>query len=134
MADVKTVPTGASAASLVAGIEDDQQRADAEVLLTLLGDMTGEQPVVWGTSIIGFGRSHYRYASGREGDTFIIGFSARKQNLSLYVGGLDQHQALLEQLGKHSVGKGCLYVKRLSDVNLAILRRLFETSIQQSRR
>jgi hypothetical protein len=89
---------------------------------------------MWGPSIIGFGRSHYKYASGREGDTFIIGFSPRKQNLSLYVGSLDQQQALLDQLGKHSLGKGCLYINRLSDVDLAVLKRLLEAAIKQRRR
>lgn len=134
MADVKTVPTLASVASFVAAIEDHQKRADSDVLLKLLADITSEQPVMWGPSIIGFGRSHYRYASGREGDTFIVGFSLRKQNLSLYVGGLDRHAALLERLGNHSVGKGCLYIKRLSDVDLAVLRCLLEVAVKQPRR
>jgi len=118
----------------VAAIEDHQKRADSDVLLKLLADITSEQPVMWGPSIIGFGRSHYRFASAREGDTFIVGFSPRKQNLSLYVGGLDRHAALLERLGNHSVGKGCLYIKRLSDVDLAVLRRLLEVAVKQPRR
>jgi hypothetical protein len=134
MADVKTVPTSASAASFLAAIGDDQKRADSETLATMLAEITGEPPVMWGASIIGFGSTHYRYASGREGDTCVVGFSPRKQALTLYIGALEQKQALLEQLGKHSVGKGCLYVKRLSDVDLAVLRRLLEASAQRPRR
>lgn len=134
MAEVKTVPTSASAASFVAAIVDRQKRADAEVLLQLLADITNQPAVMWGSSIIGFGQSHYRYASGREGDTFIVGFSPRKQNLVVYVGELDQHQDLLGQLGTHSVGKGCLYIKRLSDIDLAVLRRFLEAATRRPRR
>ena len=130
VAEAKTTPTRAPVSAFIDSIEDVQKKADSEQLVRLLGDVTGEQPVMWGPSIVGFGQHHYRYASGREGDTFILGFSPRKQNLTLYLPGyLERYQDLLGQLGKHSVGKGCLYVKRLSDVDQAALRRLLETAV-----
>jgi Domain of unknown function (DU1801) len=127
--DVKTAPTGADAAQFIASIEDPQKREDSRTLLKLLGDITGEPAVMWGSSIVGFGSYHYRYASGHEGDACIIGFSPRKQSLTIYLSsGLEQHAALLAQLGKHSVGKGCLYIKRLSDVDPGVLSRLLEAA------
>jgi hypothetical protein len=93
----------------ISSIDDSQKRADSEALVALMQDITGEPPRMWGSSIVGFGDYHYKYASGREGDTFVLGFSPRKQSLTLYLPGyLEQHQALLSQLGKHSTGKGCL--------------------------
>jgi hypothetical protein len=89
---------------------------------------------MWGPSIIGFGSSHYSYASGPEGDTFIVGFSPRQQNLVLYVGMLEQHHQLLNRLGPHRLGKGCLYIKRLIDVDSAVLRQLLEEASQHPRR
>jgi hypothetical protein len=134
MPEGKTVPTGGAVADFVAGIEAPTKRADAYALLTLLTEVTGEQPAMWGPSLIGFGSSHYRYASGREGDTFIVGFSPRQQSLVLYIGMLDQRNELLNRLGPHKLGKGCLYIKRLSDVDSAVLRRLLEEASQQPRR
>lgn len=129
MAELKTKPTPAPVREFIETIEDPQKKTDAEQLVRLLGDVTGETPVMWGTSIVGFGHRHYRYASGREGDTFVLGFSPRKQNLTLYLPGyLERYEELLGQLGKHSVGKGCLYVKRLADIDQKVLRRLLETS------
>jgi hypothetical protein len=90
---------------------------------------------MWGTSIVGFGSFHYKGKSGREGDWPIIGFSPRKQNLSLYLMmyGFDRHAALLQKLGKHSLGKGCLYIKRLSDVDLPTLKKLIKASVKQQK-
>src|SRR4051812_8218369 len=110
MAERKTIPTGASVDELLASLDDPTKRADAEALVALMRDVTGEAPAMWGGNIIGFGSSHYRYASGREGDTFIIGFSPRKPSLVLYLGlGDDVHDLhdLLGQLGPHTMGKGC---------------------------
>ena len=92
--------------------------------------MTGEPPVLWGTSIVGFGTYHYRYESGREGDSALVGFSPRKGNLVLYlIGGFaDRHQKLLDELGPHKTGKGCLYLKNLADIDLDVLRRLVDRS------
>jgi hypothetical protein len=134
MPERKTVATGGSVAEFVASIEDPRKRADADALLTLLTSVTGQQPAMWGPSIIGFGSSHYSYASGREGDTFIVGFSPRQQNLVLYVGMLEQHHQLLNRLGPHRLGKGCLYIKRLIDVDSAVLRQLLEEASQHPRR
>jgi hypothetical protein len=132
--EVKTVPTDSSPASFVAGIADAQKRSDAQALIDLLGQITGEPPVMWGPSIVGFGRTHYVYESGREGDTFRVGFSPRKQNLALYIGAMDEQAALLDQLGPHSRGKGCLYIKRLRDVDHGVLKRLVEASVIRPRR
>jgi hypothetical protein len=87
------------------------------------------EPRMWGSSIVGFGSYHYRYESGREGDSILAGFSPRKQNLTIYsMGGVDPDDELLKKLGKHTNGKGCLYIKRLDDIDLAVLRRLIEAS------
>jgi len=123
----KTLPTEVEPDQFIAAIQDEQKRADARTLREMMGEITGEPAVMWGTSIVGFGTYHYRYASGHEGDTCLIGFSPRKQNLTIYFwNGVDAHNATLAELGKHSVGKGCLYIKRLSDVDPAVLRRLIE--------
>lgn len=107
-----------------------KRRDDARVLCALLAEITGQPPVIWGTSMIGFGSYHYRYASGREGDTFITGFSPRKQNLTLYImDGFERHAERLAQLGPHSLGKSCLYIKSLRDVDLGVLRAIVAESI-----
>lgn len=121
----KTVPNVRLVADFLAAVDDDARRADAEALCRLIADATGQEPVMWGPSIVGFGTTHYRYASGREGDTPTVGFSPRKQNLTLYLtGGLDPHADLLARLGKHTTGTGCLYLKRLSDIDLDALAEL----------
>jgi Domain of unknown function (DU1801) len=114
----KTQPTDASVAAFVAGIADERQRADSERLIAVMSDVTGEPATMWGPSIIGFGSYHYRYASGREGDAPLVGFSPRRSALTLYASADDDVRAkLLARLGPHKVGKGCVYVKRLSDVD-----------------
>ena len=133
MSELKTTPTTTDPAAFIAAIEDGQKRADSEVLITLLGEVTGEQPVMWGPSIVGFGKYRYRGASSG-GDWFVFGFSPRKQNLTLYLPGyLEQYSAELRALGKHTTGKGCLYVKRLADVDQTALRRLLEASLRWHR-
>ncbi len=108
-------------------IEHPQRRADAIEILDMLKKVTGEFPALWGNGIIGFGRYHYVYESGREGDWFLIGFSPRKQNLSLYImPGFARYEALLGQLGSYKTGKSCLYIKALADVDEAILLKLME--------
>jgi hypothetical protein len=114
----KTQPTDASVAAFVAGIPDQRQRADSERLIALMSEVTGEPATMWGPSIIGFGSYHYRYASGREGDAPLVGFSPRKTALTLYASADEEVRAdLLARLGPHKVGKGCVYLKRLSDVD-----------------
>jgi hypothetical protein len=127
----KTLPSSESAEAFIAAVPDDARREDAQKLCRLLAEWTGEQPVMWGTSIVGFGQYHYRYDSGHAGTAPLVGFSPRKANLVLYlVGGVhDRHPKLLEQLGPHKVGKGCLYLKRLDDVDHEALRALVDRTV-----
>lgn len=129
MAELKTKLTGADVTAFLNAIPDARQRADSIALVEMMRDVTGVAPRLWGENIVGFGDHHYKYASGREGDWFIVGFAPRKQNLTLYLTyGFEQDTELMAQLGKHSTGKACLYVKRLSDVNLDTLRELVRRS------
>lgn len=122
---MKTVPTDASVTAFLEAVPDERKRADAFALLDLMREATGEEPRMWGPSIVGFGTYHYRYPSGREGDMFLAGFSPRKGALSLYImAGFDEYEELMARLGKHSTGKACLYVKRLSDVDLPTLAEI----------
>lgn len=131
MAELKTVPTRASADKFIKGIKDEKKRADCYQILEMMKSATKAEPRMWGTSIVGFGKYHYAYDSGREGDWFITGFSPRKQNLTLYMmGGFDQFADLMEQLGKHSTGKGCLYINRLEDVDVKVLKKLITRSVK----
>ena len=122
---MKTVPTELSVADYFTAIADETRRTDCQTLVTLIGSVTQEPPVLWGTSIIGFGAYHYKYASGHEGDTMKIGLASRKEHFVLYgVIAYDHNTELLEQLGKCKHGKGCLYLKKLADVNLDVLRQM----------
>ncbi|MBB4948691.1 hypothetical protein F4556_004226 [Kitasatospora gansuensis] len=126
MAEPKTKPTATDPAAFLAAVPDER-RADAEALYALMAEVTGVPAVMWGGSIVGFGRYHYRYASGRGGDWPPVGFSPRKQALTLYVAeGFEPHRDLLARLGPHTTGKGCLYVKRLAALDQAVLRELVE--------
>lgn len=127
----KTQATQASVADFVASIDHEGRRADAHILLALYADVTGLEPQMWGPTIIGYGRYHYRYDSGREGDMCRAGFSPRKANLSLYLMGgycnpdtQARVDALRARLGKHKVGASCLYINKLADVDMAVLREL----------
>ncbi|HEY6627806.1 MAG TPA: DUF1801 domain-containing protein [Acidimicrobiia bacterium] len=130
MAENKTQQTKASVAQFLNNIPDDGQRKDSKELAKLMASITGEKPKMWGESIVGFGDLHYRSPSGREGDWFKVGFSPRKQNLTLYLALIDvaRHDDLLSKLGKHSTGKSCLYVKKLEDVDQEVLEELIETA------
>jgi hypothetical protein len=130
MPDNKTKPTGIGIRTFLDSVPDADKRADALTLIDMMQSATGEQPVMWGPSIIGFGSYHYRYASGREGDSPIVGFSPRNAALVLYiVTGFRGAEPLLARLGKHTTGKSCLYVRRLADVDLGILRQLVDQSV-----
>jgi len=132
MAELKTRPTDASVPEYLAAIEDPKRRADCEALVTLMREATGAEPVLWGPSIIGFGGYQYTYPDGRTMDWFPLGFSPRKQELALYlVGGLEQHSERLAQLGKYKTGKGCLYIKRLADIDVPTLRALLAQAVAQ---
>ena len=125
MAETKTKPTTASVDAFLDAIDPPSRRADARAVCALMARVSGEGPVMWGPSIVGFGQHHYTYASGREGDICRIGFSPRKAATVLYVAcDLDVHQDKLDRLGPHSRGVGCLYVKRLDKVDQAVLEEL----------
>jgi hypothetical protein len=130
MAELKTKPTNASVAAFVKKVTDVQKRADTQALVDLMTQATKCEPVMWGTSIIGFGCQTYQYASGQTGDWPIVGLSPRKQNLTLYImPGFDEHGPLLKKLGPHKTGKSCLYIKRLSDIDLPTLRKIVTGSV-----
>jgi hypothetical protein len=133
VAENKTQETDQSVQTFLEGVEDERKRADSFDLLQLIQEVTGEPPRMWGSAIVGFGKYHYRYDSGREGDSPLVGFSPRKQNLTLYVSDLDKLEGLLNRLGKHKTGKGCLYINRLADVDTTVLRELVERSYEQRR-
>jgi len=131
MADLKTAPTNADVRTFLDAIANDPRRQDCETLLRMMKRITRRNPVMWGPSIVGFGTYHYRYASGREGDWFLTGFSPRKQALTVYVmAGFKRYATLMKKLGRHSTGSSCLYLKRLDDVDLDVLEELIRESVQ----
>ena len=133
MAENKTVKTDASVDDYLAGIAGSRGE-DARALNDLLTKATGLEPALWGSSIVGFGDRHLVYESGRELDWFVLGFAARKQALTLYLTeGFEGYDELLERLGPHTTGVGCLYVKRLADVDSAVLTRIAERSVEYTR-
>lgn len=119
-----------SAEDFIAAIEHETRRADALVLLDLLGRLSGYKPKMWGPSIIGFGRYHYVYDSGRQGDSAVVGFSPRKANQVIYLmPGYEDLTEMLDRLGKHKIGKSCLYINKLADIDLEVLEEMIEHSI-----
>jgi hypothetical protein len=126
MAENKTKPTGAEVKSYFAAIKDEARRADCEELARIMTRATKEQPKMWGTSIVGFGSYHYKYESGREGDSCLVGFASRKSDIAIYGLGsfAAQKPGLVSQLGKCKIGKGCLSIRKLSQTNREILERL----------
>ena len=134
MAEPKTKPTGASVKEFLNQISDKERREDCFTVAKLMEEVTGAKPKMWGPSIVGFGTYHYKYASGREGDWPVTGFSLRKNDLTLYIMmGFEQHRELMDQLGKHKTAKSCLYIKRLADVHLPTLKKLLKVSVKQLR-
>ena len=130
MAKLKTTPTDASVDAYIDAVEDAQKREDCRAVAAMMTEATGAPARMWGSSIVGFGSYHYRYASGREGDFMETGFAARKRALTLYVmAGFSEYGDLLAKLGKHKTGKSCLYVKRLADVDQDVLREMVERSV-----
>ena len=133
MAELKTKKTKASVEAFLKRIPDPVQREDSRAVLRMMKDITRLEPRMWGTSMIGFGDYHYKYASGREGDTFLIGFSPRKGTLTLYITqDFEAHAPLMKKLGKHKTGVSCLYIKKLDDVDLSTLRQLVKASFARS--
>lgn len=132
MAEVKTKETKASVSAFIKKIPEKARRDDCLAVCDMMREATGEEPKMWGTSIVGFGLYHYKGASGREGDWMIIGFSPRKTNLTLYLmGGFESVAGLMKRLGKFKTGKSCLYIKRLSDLDAKVLKELVETSVKK---
>ena len=131
MAETKTRPTNESVNDFLNKISDEERRADCFQVAKIMEEVTGEKPTMWGPSIVGFGSYHYKYASGREGDWPITGFSPRKKDLTLYLMmGFEKYKDLLEKLGKHSGGKSCLYINRLSDVHVPTLKKVIKVSVK----
>lgn len=130
MTEIKTRPTEDSIEEFINKISDPQQREDSKVINNLMQKITGENGIMWGTSIIGYGVEKMKYADGRELDWAKLGFSPRKNSLTLYVlrSGEDKYQDLLSKLGKHTTGKACLYIKRLSDINMNVLEELIKSA------
>ncbi len=130
MTELKTQKNDASVKDFLNSVPDERKREDSFAILELMRDITGEEPAMWGSSIVGFGSYRYKYASGREGEWFLAGFSPRKQNLTLYImAGFDEYDSLLAELGKYKTGKSCLYINKLADVDLPTLRELVRQSV-----
>ena len=131
MSQLKTRPTKASVTQFLNSIMDPEKRKDSKTLVKMLGEITAAKPIMWGSSIVGFGNYHYKYASGREGDWFATGFSPRKQALTLYIMGGHKDKSELKALGNYSTSKSCLYIKRLADVDQALLKKYITQSVSR---
>ena len=130
MAELKTQKNDGDVMEFLSSVENEKRRDDSYEILNLMKDVTGEEPTMWGSSIIGFGSYHYKYASGREASWFLTGFSPRKQSLTLYImEGFEKYDELMSKLGKHSTGKSCLYIKKLEDVDMKVVRELVDKSV-----
>lgn len=135
MSENKTMPTGRPVRDFLASVEPERRRDEGFALLELFERVTGISARMWGPSIVGFGKYHYRYESGREGDACLVGFSPRKAKLALYIlPGFEQYSDLLAQLGPHSTGVSCLYLTRLDRVNIAVLEKLISLSLEEMKR
>jgi len=130
MAELKTKQNDQSVTDFLKAVPDERKRDDSFAILDMMKEITGQEPKMWGDSIIGFGNYHYKYATGREGDWFVTGFSPRKQNLTLYImSGFDKYDELLTKLGKYKTGKACLYINKLADVEISVIKELIQKSV-----
>src|SRR5687767_3099741 len=135
MSEPKTKPTEVSAESHIAAIASEEQRNDAQILVALMRRVTRQEPRMWGPTIVGFGSYHYKYASGHEGDSALAGFAARGRELVVYIAeSFDGRDVLLAKLGKHKIGKVCLYIRRLANVDLKVLEMLVARSVADTKR
>jgi hypothetical protein len=135
MAQNKTIENDASVSEFLNSIEDPRRRSDAKKVAAIMRRVTGKRARIWGTSIVGYGKYHYKYASGREGDFMLVGFSPRKRNLAVYImPGFAEFQALMKKLGNYTTGKSCLYVKNLEDIDVNVLEKLIERSVKAMRK
>jgi hypothetical protein len=134
MSENKTRPTNQNVIEFLSNVENETRREDSFTLLKMMEELTGETAVLWGSSIVGFGKHHYKYESGREGDMPNVGFSPRKQSMTLYImPGFDDYEDLLAALGKHKLGKACLYINKLADVDQPVLRNLIKQAFDHMR-
>ena len=133
LAEIKTKPTSASVEDFINSVKDEQKRKDSFVLLEMMKKATGEEPILWSSSVIGFGTKRYKSpTTGREVDWLRIGFSPRKANLSLYISvGIKEHAAALKKLGKHKTGVGCLYINKLEDIDMKVLKGMIDASLNR---
>lgn len=132
MAELKTKPTTESVSAFIEKISDKTRREDCQTVIDIMKDVTKEEPEMWGPSIVGFGRYRYQYPGGREAEWMITGFSPRKGDLTLYImGGVESFPDLMKRLGKHKTAKSCLYIKKLADVDLKVLKELVKKSVKQ---
>jgi hypothetical protein len=133
LAQIKTKPTAVNVDDFINAVADEQKRADSLNLMKIMKEESGEDPVLWGSSIIGFGNKRYKSpATGREVDWFLVGFAPRKANLTVYlVSGLKQHEEALGKLGKHKIGGGCLYLNKLDNIDLKVLRGIIKAALKQ---
>jgi hypothetical protein len=131
--ELKTKKNEISVEAFLNTIEDEKKRKDCFIVSDIMKEATGYEPKMWGTSIVGFGSYHYKYASGHEGDSCLVGFSPRKANITLYLSAyLVQNESLMKDLGKYKIGKGCLYINKMEDVNIEALKNLIRKSIEHS--
>jgi hypothetical protein len=134
MAKSKTVATAASVDTFINAIEDPHKRQDSQDMIALMRQVTGHEPRMWGSSLVGFGSYHYRYASGREGEFFLTGFAPRKSALTIYVmPGFDRYEKFMKNLGPHKTGKSCLYVKSLDAIDRDVLEEIISDSVAHMR-
>ena len=134
MGSNKTVASSAPVENFIAGIDDQQKRQDSMDMIALMGEITGHEPRLWGSSLIGFGSYHYRYESGREGDFFLTGFSPRKSAFTIYImPGFERYEALMKELGPHKLGKSCLYLKNLEVIDRGVLEKIIRDSVAYMR-
>jgi len=134
MTELKTKPNDKSVIEFLNNVENKRRREDSFAVLKLMKEVTEEEPLMWGDSIVGFGSYHYKYSSGREADWLQIGFSPRKQSLTIYImDGFEKYEELLDQLGKHKIGKSCLYINKLDDVSIPVLKEIMIESVKYVR-
>lgn len=131
MAENKTKETKASVNKFINSVKDERTKADCKQIISVMKDITKEDPKMWGSSIVGFGSYHYKYESGREGDMCLTGFSPRKQNLTIYIiSGFSRYPEMMSKLGKYKTGKSCLYIKTLDDIDMKILKKMIAESVK----
>jgi hypothetical protein len=135
MSSNKTVETGSSVETFINALDSGQKREDSREMIAIMSEITGAEPRMWGTSLVGFGRYHYKYASGREGDSCITGFSPRKTAFTVYIiPGIDSYGEQMAKLGPHKTGKSCLYLKNLDTVNRGVLEEIIRDSVEVMRK